>query len=237
MRRTLTISLLLLVLGGCATPVIYDRYILQPSDSANSSSSIGFGPFKEALESLSQSYKIGQIEQGRVLIEVKYSSLFAVIDKLQDAGILGGYKSEKRTLGFQPNRTSDFIATQQALDFAYALGIHNKSVKVLDSFHVRLRDSRKQLLQFKQNPYTKDTEMMMSQYNHYLNQQSIILKTDDEADEGIVEYGTKLGGQKIHLYRNYKNWSEIEAVEEDFESLRPLMKLSNPDLFSLIYVI
>jgi hypothetical protein len=77
----------------------------------------------------------------------------------------------------------------------------------------------------------------MSQYNHYLNQQSIILKTDDEADEGIVEYGTKLGGQKIHLYRNYKNWSEIEAVEEDFESLRPLMKLSNPDLFSLIYVI
>lgn len=161
--------------------------------------------------------------------EIKYSSLFAVIDKLQEAGILGGYKSEKRTLGFQPNRTSDFIATQQALDFAYALGIHRKSVKVLDSFHVRYRDSRKQLLQYKQNPYTRETEMMMSQYSHYLNQQSIMLKTDDETDEGIVEYGTKLGGLKIHLYRNYKNWSEIEDVKDDFESLKPFMKLSNQD--------
>ena len=63
MKRTLTISILLLVLGGCATPVTYDRYILQPSDSTNSYSSVGFGPFKEALESLSQSYKMGQTEQ------------------------------------------------------------------------------------------------------------------------------------------------------------------------------
>lgn len=63
MKTLTTLLLTLLVLVGCATPVTYDRYILQPSESANSSSPIGFGPFKEALESLSQSYKIGQIEQ------------------------------------------------------------------------------------------------------------------------------------------------------------------------------
>jgi len=162
--------------------------------------------------------------------EVKYSSLFAVIDKLQDAGILGGVKAEKRYLGFQGRRTSDFIVTQQALDFAYALGINRKTVKVLDSFHVRLRDSRKQLLEFKQNSYTKYTETLMSQYNHYLNQQNIILKIkEDEEGEEIISYGTKLQGQKIHLYRNYKNWSEIPSAAKDFESLRPFIKLSNPD--------
>ena len=161
--------------------------------------------------------------------EVKYSSLFAVIDKLQDAGILGGVKAEKRYLGFQGRRTSDFIVTQQALEFAYALGINRKTVKFLDGYHVRLRNNRKQLLEYEQNPYTKHTEMLMSQYNHYLNQQSIMLKTDDEEGEGILEFGTKLKGQKIHLYRNYKNWSEIDSVAKDFESLRPFIKLSNPD--------
>ena len=162
--------------------------------------------------------------------EIKYSSLFAVIDKLQEAGILGGVKAEKRYLGFQGRRTSDFIVTQQALDFAYALGINIKTVKVLDSFHVRLRDSRKQLLEFKQNSYTKYTETLMSQYNHYLNQQNIILKIkEDEEGEEIISYGTKLQGQKIHLYRNYKNWSEIPSAAKDFESLLPFIKLSNPD--------
>ena len=161
--------------------------------------------------------------------EVKYSSLFAVIDKLQDAGILGGVKAEKRYLGFQGRRTSDFIVTKQALDFAYALGINRKTVKFLDGYHVRLRNNRKQLLEYEQNPYTKHTEMLMSQYNHYLNQQSIMLKTDDEEGEGILEFGTNLKGQKIHLYRNYKNWSEIDSVAKAFESLRPFIKLSNPD--------
>ena len=160
--------------------------------------------------------------------EIKYSSLFAVIDKLQDAKILGGVTAEKRYLGFQGRRTSDFIVSQQALNFAYALGINIKTVKVLDSFHVRLRNSKKHLLEYKQNTYTKHIEMMMSQYNHYLNQQSIMLKIDDEPnDEGILKYG-KLG-RKIHLYRNYKNWSEIESVEKDFESLLPFTNLPNAD--------
>ena len=75
--------------------------------------------------------------------EIKYSSLFAVIDKLQDAKILGGIKAPPRRLGVRNlNLTSDFIVTQQALDFAYALGINIKTVKVLENFHVRLRNPR-----------------------------------------------------------------------------------------------
>ena len=70
--------------------------------------------------------------------------------------------------------------------------------------------------------------MLMSQYSHYLNQHSIMLKTNvEKKDEDILEYG-KLG-RKIHLYRNYKNWSEIGSVTKDFEKLRPFIKLSNPD--------
>ena len=160
---------------------------------------------------------------------IGYSSLFKVIDMLQEAKILGGEKSLKREFRFNPKRTSDFIVTQQALEFAYALGINRKTVKVLDHFHVRLRNNKKQILEYKQNAYTKHIEMMMSQYNHYLNQHSIMVKTEDETDEGILEYGTKLKGQKIHLYRNFKNWSEIKSVAKDFESLKPFMKLSNQD--------
>ena len=167
--------------------------------------------------------------------EIKYSSLFAVIDKLQDAKILGGIKAPPRTLGVQPNLTSDFIVTQQALDFAYALGINIKTVKVLENFHVRLRNPRNSSLEFKQNPYTRHIEMMMSQYNHYLNQQSILLKTEDETDEGIEEFGKR--GRKIHLYRNYKNWSEIDDVKKDFESLLPFTKSILIQTFTLVVVV
>jgi len=160
--------------------------------------------------------------------EIKYSSLFAVIDKLQEAKILGGIKAPPRRLGVRNlYLTSDFIVTQQALDFAYALGINIKTVKVLENFHVRLRNSKKQLLEYKQNSYTKHIEMMMSQYNHYLNQQNILLKTEDETGEGIEEFGKR--GRKIHLYRNYKNWSEIDDVKKDFESLLPFTNLPNKD--------
>ena len=41
-----------------------------------------------------------------------------------------------------------------------------------------------------------------------------------QTDEGIEEFGKR--GRKIHLYRNYKNWSEIDDVKKDFESLLPL---------------
>jgi hypothetical protein len=162
---------------------------------------------------------------------VSYSSLFFVIDTLVEGKVLEGYIAPPRTTGVNPKLLSEFTVTQQALDFAYALGINRQTVKVLDNFHVRLRNHKppNEPLEFKQNSYTGYVEMLMSKYNHYLNQQSIMLKTDDETGEGIVEYGTKLKGQKIHLYRNYKNWSEDKDVAKDFESLLPFIKLSNPN--------
>jgi len=63
MRTNLALVLMVFGLVGCATPVSYDGYILKPEDSAMSSSSEGFGPFKEALESLAQIYKVDQMEQ------------------------------------------------------------------------------------------------------------------------------------------------------------------------------
>ena len=155
--------------------------------------------------------------------DVGYRSLFAVIDKLQEAKILDGLIAPPRTTGVNPKLLSEFTVTQQALDFAYALGINRQTVKVLDNFHVRVRNHKppNEPLEFKQNPYTGYVEMLMSKYNHYLNQHSIMLKLDDETDEGILEYGTKLGGEKIHLYRNFKNWSEEQAEAEDVDIVIP----------------
>ena len=159
---------------------------------------------------------------------VGYSSLFKVIDELDKANIIVSIPAPPRTRGVNPKLTSEIRVTQRSLDFAYALGINKGTVKVLDNFHVRLRNNKKHSLEFKQNSYTKHIEMLMSQYSHYLNQHSIMLKTNvEKKDEDILEYG-KLG-RKIHLYRNYKNWSEIGSVTKDFEKLRPFIKLSNPD--------
>jgi hypothetical protein len=154
--------------------------------------------------------------------------LFKVIDELDKANIIVSIPAPPRTRGVNPKLTSEIRVTQRSLDFAYALGINKGTVKVLDNFHVRLRNNKKHSLEFKQNSYTKHIEMLMSQYSHYLNQHSIMLKTNvEKKDEDILEYG-KLG-RKIHLYRNYKNWSEIGSVTKDFEKLRPFIKLSNPD--------
>ena len=162
---------------------------------------------------------------------VSYSSLFFVIDALVEGKVLEGYIAPPRTPGVNPKLLSEFTVTQQALNFAYALGINRKAIKVQDNFHVRLRNhkSPNEPLEFKQNSYTKYIEALMSQYNHYLNQQSIMISTDDDRGISIVEYGTKLQGEKIHLYRNFKNWSEDKDVTKDFESLLPFIKLSNPD--------
>ena len=149
---------------------------------------------------------------------IGHSSILWVIDKLIDAKVLSGVRSVKRTEGFNPKRMSEFHATQTALNFAYALGINTSTIKVLDKFHLRLRDFKNtdHLLEFKHNEYTQHTEILMARYCHYLNQQSIMLKLDDAKEEGIVEYGTKLGGEKIHLHRNYKNWSDNPETVKDF---------------------
>jgi len=163
--------------------------------------------------------------------DVGYSPLFKVIDSLIEGKVLEGEIAPPRTAGVNPKLLSEFRVTKQALDFALALGINHTSIKVLDVLTVRIRNHKapNEPLEFKQNSYTKYTETLMSQYNHYLNQQSIMVLTDDDRGEGIAEYGTKLKGQKIHLYRNYKNWSEDKDVAKDFESLLPFIKLPNPD--------
>ena len=152
---------------------------------------------------------------------VGHSSILWVLDKLIDAEVLYGIRGIKRTAGNNPKQTSEFHVTQTALEFAYSLGINRKTIKVIDAFHVRLRDHKRRdnLLPFEQSDYTALLEMRMAQYCHYLNQQSIMLKTSDEEGEGIVEYGTKLGGTKIHLHRNFKDWSNNDAVKTEFDKL------------------
>ena len=75
---------------------------------------------------------------------------------------------------------------------------------------MRLRNFQKHLQTYKPNAYTKYVEELMKDYCEHLNNQSIMLKTSDETNEGIIEYGTKLGGQRIHLYRNYKTWTDMK---------------------------
>jgi hypothetical protein len=138
---------------------------------------------------------------------IGYSSLFFVIDKLIQAGLLDGKVAPPRTVGNNPKLLSTFIATPKILKFAYELGINTQTVRVLKSPHVRLRDNMRKLQTYTPNTYTKYLEELMSNYCNHLNQQSIMLKTDDKSGEGIVEYGDKLGGLNIHLHRNFKTWT------------------------------
>ena len=138
---------------------------------------------------------------------IGYSSLFFVIDKLIQAGLLDGKVAPPRTVGNNPKLLSTFIATPKILKFAYELGINTQTVRVLKSPHVRLRDNMRKLQTYTPNTYTKYLEELMRNYCDHLNQQSIMLKTDDKSGEGIVEYGDKLGGLNIHLHRNFKTWT------------------------------
>ena len=138
---------------------------------------------------------------------IGYSSLFFVIDKLIKAGLLDGKVAPPRTVGNNPKLLSTFIATPKILKFAYELGINTQTVRVLKSPHVRLRDNMRKLQTYTPNTYTKYLEELMSNYCNHLNQQSIMLKTDDKSGEGIVEYGDKPGGLNIHLHRNFKTWT------------------------------
>ena len=152
---------------------------------------------------------------------VGHSSILWVLDKLHNAGVIIDIPAQPRTKNNNPKELSEFHVTKTVLDFAISLGINHQSINVVDKFHVRLRDHKNKdhLLEFKQNEYTTMLEMRMAQYSHYLNQQSIMVKTSDEDGEGIVEYGTKLGGTKIHLHRNFKDWSNNDDVKTEFEKL------------------
>ena len=144
---------------------------------------------------------------------IGYSSLYFVIDKLIEAKLLTGTIAPQRKLGEKaPKLLSNFIVTPRVLKFAYELGITDKTIHVLKSPHVRLRNFQKHLVSYKPNAYTKYIETQMHNYCEYLNQQSIMLKTNDRDGEGIIEYGSKLGGKHIHLHRNYKTWTDVEEL-------------------------
>ena len=145
--------------------------------------------------------------------------LFFVLDKLRRADLIEDITAPPRTTGFNPERLSEFHVTQEALDLAYSLGINRKTVDVLSSQHVSLRDMRFNDLIYKPNAYTKYVEELMTRYCKHLNKQSIMLKTSDSIGEGIIEYGSRFGGEKIHLYRRYKNWTDIEDLLPDINNL------------------
>ena len=150
---------------------------------------------------------------------IGYSSLFFVIDKLVIAGLLKGEIAPPRTTGNNPKLLSTFVVTPRVLKIAYELGINTKTVEVINSPHVRLRDNMRRLQTYKPNAYVKYLEDLMNSYCDHLNKQSILLKTSDETGEGIVEYGDKLGGQHIHLHRNFKTWTSDEKILPQINNL------------------
>ena len=78
--------------------------------------------------------------------EIGYSSLYFVIDKFIEAGLLTGGIAPQRTLGVKaPKLLSWFEVTPRILKFAYVLGINNKTVRIIKSPHVRLRNFQKHL--------------------------------------------------------------------------------------------
>ena len=151
--------------------------------------------------------------------EVKYSSLIAVIDKLQDAKILGGKKAPPRKKGEpRPNLRSEFHVTQQILDFAYSLGINKKTIISQSSFYVRLRDRlTDENLEFDYDEYTTHIELLMSEYNNYLNEHNILIPyTTAKGEHEIAEFGK--GGQRIHLYRNFRNYTDYPEFQKDIDN-------------------
>jgi len=153
--------------------------------------------------------------------DIKYSSLFFVIDKLVEAEILEGEIAPPRTKGKNPKKLSEFTVTQQVVDLAISLGISRLTVKTIDEFHVRLRDTEtSETLEFEQNEYTLHTEALMVEYCSYLNKHNILLSREDydlESGEGLTDLG--LRGQPIHLYRNYRNYTEHKDYQKDIEKL------------------
>lgn len=161
--------------------------------------------------------------------DVKYSSLHWVIDRLDEANLIDDTPAPPRTKNNNPRLTSEFKPRQKAIDFAISLGITHLTVKNISTFHVRKRNYQdRRLLEFEFSDYSQHVEMLMAKYSYYLNQQSIMLKkySKKTGEDVIKQYGA-LGGEPIHLYRNYKNWSENPDVAEQYSSL--FIETKDPD--------
>jgi|TARA_R110002012_G_scaffold317263_1_gene533231 hypothetical protein len=157
---------------------------------------------------------------------IGYSSLFFVIDKLVEAEILVGVVAQPRTKDNNPKKLSEFTVTQESLDFAYSLGINRLTVSSSSPFHVRLRDTlTDEDLEFKDNEYTSHIETLMSAYCSYLNQNNILLSTENYEEHGFTDLG--LRGQRIHLYRNFRNYTDHKDYREDIGKL--FYEMSDPN--------
>ena len=152
--------------------------------------------------------------------EVSYSSLIAVIDKLIQGKVLKGKKAPPRKKGEpKPNLRSEFHITQEALDFAYSLGINKKTITTQNRFHIRLRDrNTDEHMEFDYDEYTKHIELEMSEYSSYLNEHNILIPFTDDYGEQIAEFGKR--GQPIHLYRNFRNYTDYpKDFQKDIDNL------------------
>jgi len=154
-------------------------------------------------------------------LDIDYSSLFFVIDKLVEGKVITGIKSQPRTKGTNPKKLSEFKVTQELIDLAISLGINRTTIKPIANFHVRLRDTViNENLEFQYDEYTRHVEMVMSDYCQYLNQHNTLLITENydlETGEGLKDLGSR--GQKIHLWRNYKNCDEHDKYKTDIDKL------------------
>ncbi len=147
--------------------------------------------------------------------KVGFSSILWVVDRLQEAKILDGTKHKPRQAGEvfdrdNPSKMSNFITTNQAIDFAISLGINHKTIIPIKKNHVRLRELGKNpaLVEFEWDNWTKHIELLMINYNNYLNKHCIILSTVDHVADGFSDYGHM--GQEIHLYRSFRNYTSVE---------------------------
>ena len=178
--------------------------------------------------------------------DISYSSLIAVIDMLSDGKIIEHTKGKARQSGdkLADSKTSEFTVTQRTFDLAKALGINKNDSREEATFHVRLRDRNQQnlLLEFESDPYTEHIDQLMANYCAYLNKYSIMVGSgewleDEDRYEVIKHYGAKVGGEKIHLFRNYRNWdkpvinkrgSVLQNFSKEFEEL--WIKTKNPNM-------
>lgn len=178
--------------------------------------------------------------------DISYSSLIAVIDMLGDGKIIEHKKGKARESGdkLADSKTSEFTVTKRTYDLAEALGIKKNDSREEATYHVRLRDRQQPnlLLEFEPDTYTQHIDELMADYCAYLNKYSIMHGSgewlEDEAKyEVIKHYGEKVGGEKIHLFRSYRNWDKpitnkngtvIEDYSKEFEQL--WIETKNPNM-------
>ena len=112
------------------------------------------------------------------------------------------------------------------ITFANSLGITPESVIEIKRGYIRLRSvSTNQALPYEHDDYTRHIETLMSDYCTYLNQQNILLSTEDYEEKGFEDNG--LRGEPIHLYRNYRDYSTDRNLRKEMDNL--FIETNNPN--------